>query len=353
MGEEITCFYGEDFFGENNRYCECETCERRSSGAFSKLNDDSAEEKSSGYKLRETDNRINRKKKPSDDKCSESALDLNMKELRKKCNVTKYDAEMIIAQASKQPENSSMTISTRSTKRASELMERRTETETSRNLLKICDKNRRNNYGIIFYTFFITLILLNHTFLDNGIDALVKHKSNGDSLFKGKKSNSKKAKAARLSESESSSSWENKTDILINTKNPEKRLKLTIRVKRSPEYVTADSEPEYEILRTEGMDFSDQSSEVESNSSKQKKRRKHKKNKYERDRDNDICSIDEKAIQIPYKRVKLLFGQSGEMKINIPNTVESFSNESDVRIKNNSNLLPAKNNNILVTNVFT
>jgi histone-lysine N-methyltransferase SUV420H len=153
VGEEITIFYGEDFFGENNRYCECETCERRCSGAFSKTNDDSAEEKT-GYKLRETDNRINRKKKPSEEKNgSDTALDLNMKELRKKCNVTKYDAEMIIAQqqTSKQPpENTSMTISTRSTKRASELMERRSETETSRNLLKICDKNRRNNYGNYF-----------------------------------------------------------------------------------------------------------------------------------------------------------------------------------------------------------
>lgn len=76
IGDEITCFYGQDFFGDKNCYCECRTCERKSTGAFTK-NRDCVEKK--GYSLRETQKRLDRikflpqnKNDPQDDECREN-----------------------------------------------------------------------------------------------------------------------------------------------------------------------------------------------------------------------------------------------------------------------------------------
>ncbi|XP_066245529.1 histone-lysine N-methyltransferase Suv4-20 isoform X1 [Euwallacea similis] len=110
IGEEITCFYGEDFFGDKNCYCECETCERRKTGTFAKENDHKEE---NGYRLRETDNRLNRTKqkilqnsnktvRSCNERLEHNAVvtPLSMMELRQK-GLTKYDAELLIAQGCK------------------------------------------------------------------------------------------------------------------------------------------------------------------------------------------------------------------------------------------------------------
>ncbi|XP_022082802.1 histone-lysine N-methyltransferase KMT5B-B-like isoform X2 [Acanthaster planci] len=56
-GEEITCFYGDGFFGEGNCHCECETCERRQMGAFTPK-DMPVKIDENKYSLRDTDRRL-------------------------------------------------------------------------------------------------------------------------------------------------------------------------------------------------------------------------------------------------------------------------------------------------------
>uniref|UniRef100_A0A8C5R2V6 [histone H4]-N-methyl-L-lysine20 N-methyltransferase KMT5B n=1 Tax=Leptobrachium leishanense TaxID=445787 RepID=A0A8C5R2V6_9ANUR len=67
-GEEISCYYGDGFFGENNEFCECYTCERRGTGAFkSRVGlHEPGPVINSKYGLRETDKRLNRLKKLGD-----------------------------------------------------------------------------------------------------------------------------------------------------------------------------------------------------------------------------------------------------------------------------------------------
>ncbi|XP_072942184.1 uncharacterized protein Hmt4-20 [Epargyreus clarus] len=112
VGEEITCFYGEDFFGNGNCYCECETCERRGKGAFS-VKSAHNDEQATRYRFRETDNRINRTKAKQTQKnvngknpeksqitnrrVTNIVSPLSMKEMKQK-GLTKYDAELLIAQ---------------------------------------------------------------------------------------------------------------------------------------------------------------------------------------------------------------------------------------------------------------
>ncbi|XP_062875082.1 histone-lysine N-methyltransferase KMT5C [Trichomycterus rosablanca] len=67
-GEEITCYYGDSFFGEDNEMCECCTCERRGEGFFRHRLDTlqdwegSSDPLGQKYKFRETDLRLNREK---------------------------------------------------------------------------------------------------------------------------------------------------------------------------------------------------------------------------------------------------------------------------------------------------
>ncbi|XP_067875703.1 histone-lysine N-methyltransferase KMT5C-like [Heterodontus francisci] len=61
-GDEITCYYGDSFFGENNELCECYTCERRGEGAFRMKKRDVEMDALCKYGLRDTDSRLSRMK---------------------------------------------------------------------------------------------------------------------------------------------------------------------------------------------------------------------------------------------------------------------------------------------------
>ncbi|XP_072128188.1 histone-lysine N-methyltransferase KMT5C-like [Mobula birostris] len=61
-GDEITCYYGDSFFGENNELCECYTCERRGEGAFRMKKRVVEMNAVYNYRLRETDSRLSRMK---------------------------------------------------------------------------------------------------------------------------------------------------------------------------------------------------------------------------------------------------------------------------------------------------
>ncbi|XP_023807911.1 histone-lysine N-methyltransferase KMT5B isoform X2 [Oryzias latipes] len=96
-GEEISCYYGDGFFGESNEFCECYTCERRGTGAFKSKAGLPVEAPviNSKYGLRETDKRLNRLKKlgegnrSSDSHSVGSHTDLDSQEMPKTHQVRK------------------------------------------------------------------------------------------------------------------------------------------------------------------------------------------------------------------------------------------------------------------------
>ncbi|XP_069132328.1 uncharacterized protein [Argopecten irradians] len=125
-GEEIFCMYGEDFFGDNNCLCECETCERRKMGAFRPKNSVQADQLEKGYRLRDTDDRLTRQKieteksRPSagmtgaaefgnenwdirDGNLKKHSHLLKAAELKKR-GITRYDAEIILSQGLNLPD---------------------------------------------------------------------------------------------------------------------------------------------------------------------------------------------------------------------------------------------------------
>lgn len=220
----------------------------------------------------------------------------------------------------------------------------------------------------------------------------------------------RKFKSSRVSESESSSSWENKQSSLNNKekadygdsilsindrfpKTPERRLKLVFRVKRSPTTsnsnscssfqqdfdfnngvsgVSDDNELQYEILRTEGINS--ELSESESvpslhldirNKKPKHKKKKHKKNKsrrekkyydeekssYEKRLHNDNINLEQLEIQNdPEKTKNMNFTNTKRVKLMFGNEMKVLEIESGPTASEKPSLVPTKG--ILLKNVF-
>lgn len=181
-----------------------------------------------------------------------------------------------------------------------------------------------------------------------------------------------------ISESESTSSWENKAPMSVEKqeqllKTPERRLKLTLRMKRSPildEIIESGTslsdggsssyyEPEYEVFRLEGIaDQSDYSEDCSPRSNSSKKRKKRHKSKDHRRRNkqrhhnhehhnhigNNTFYNHRMDPQPQMKRLRLIIGNETHT-IDIPSTTSSSSSLSTLSGSSSSSSSNCNNSN--------